>query len=417
VVVAGAVAAAWAGMLSFLPVLALFLLTGVGNGATVGLVRDAGVVWLLAHGVPVSVGSTHVTLVPLVLTTLAGWRVWRAGVHANRAGGGERSRSRRRAVEVGLSVGLTYAVLGGVLAALLTPAGVVVSPVRASVTTGLFAGVFAGLGAVSRSRSWRRLGRSVPPSLFGAVRIGGAASLLMVGAGAAAIGAAVAVRVDDARALLGSYHAGVSGQAGLTLICLAYAPNLAIWATAYLLGPGFALGVGSTVSPAMVALGPVPALPVLAALPRTPVTGLGVALLGVPLLAAVASGVLAGRRSGATIANWSAAESGEKLPGTSGRETVAAADSGRNGAPLAAVGRGTGLPGLFGSAALAGPFAGIILAAAAAMSGGSLGSGRLTTVGPSPWSVGLWATLLVGVGAPVGVAVGRAVRRRPQRSR
>jgi hypothetical protein len=415
VVVAGAVAAAWAGMLSFLPVLALTLLAGVGSGAApANLVRDAGVVWLLAHGVPVTLGSARITLVPLALSALAGWRVWRAGVHANRAGGGERSRSRRRALEVGLSVGLTYALLASVVAALVTPAGVGVSTARTAATTGLFAAVLAGLGAVSRSRSWRRLGRRVPPTVYGMARIGGAASLLILGAGAAAIGAALAVRVGDARDLLGSYHAGVAGQAGLTLVCVAYGPNLAIWAAAYLLGPGFALGVGTTVSPAMVALGPVPALPVLAALPRSPATGLGVLLLGIPLLAAMAAGVVASRTV-ISDPTWSAVAPGEERLGTGERGLAAASDPTGTGAPSVEAGSGSGWPRLLGSAVLAGPFAGVILTIAAATSGGSAGSGRLTTLGPSPWSVGLWGMLLVGVGAPVGAALGRALRRWPRR--
>ena len=51
------------------------------------------------------------------------------------------------------------------------------------------------------------------------------------------------------------------------LLVLLIAPNLAAWGSSYLLGPGFALGSGTVVAPSGVALGPVPAVPVLAAVP------------------------------------------------------------------------------------------------------------------------------------------------------
>ena len=61
------------------------------------------------------------------------------------------------------------------------------------------------------------------------------------------------------------------------------APNLALLGSAYLLGPGFAFGTGTTVSPTAVSLGAVPAFPVLAALPNEgPTPGWLVVLMGVP---------------------------------------------------------------------------------------------------------------------------------------
>ena len=72
---------------------------------------------------------------------------------------------------------------------------------------------------------------------------------------------ALALPGGAAAEMLGSYRAGVLGQAGITVLCLVYLPNLAVWGAAYLLGPGFAVGDGTVVSPGEVLLGPVPALP------------------------------------------------------------------------------------------------------------------------------------------------------------
>ena len=49
-----------------------------------------------------------------------------------------------------------------------------------------------------------------------------------------------------------------------TLATMAVAPNAVLLGGAYLLGPGFAVGTGTVVSPTVVSLGPVPAFPLLA---------------------------------------------------------------------------------------------------------------------------------------------------------
>ena len=108
----------------------------------------------------------------------------------------------------------------------------------------------------------------------------------------------------------------------------------------------------------------------LAALPTGAVSGPGSVLLGIPLIAAMAAGVLLARR----------------------RPTV-------------------GWAGLLGGAALAGPVAGLLLGVLALASGGALGSDRLVDIGPSGWSVGLWGALVVAVGATIGALAARALHR------
>ena len=80
------------------------------------------------------------------------------------------------------------------------------------------------------------------------------------------------------------------------LATVAVAPNAVLFGSAYLLGPGFAVGTGTVVSPSVVALGPVPAFPLLAALPGsgpTPEWAMGV--LAVPVVVGAVGAVLAQR--------------------------------------------------------------------------------------------------------------------------
>lgn len=58
-----------------------------------------------------------------------------------------------------------------------------------------------------------------------------------------------------------SVHAGVLGGIALTIGQLAVLPNLVIWRAPWFIGPGFANGAGSSVTPLGTTLGPIPAIP------------------------------------------------------------------------------------------------------------------------------------------------------------
>ena len=81
----------------------------------------------------------------------------------------------------------------------------------------------------------------------------------------------------------------------MAVASIAYLPNVAVWAAAVTVGPGFAVGTKTSVALGGVHLGAVPALPLLAPLPS------GHALPAVAWLAALApvvAGVVAGRLVG-----------------------------------------------------------------------------------------------------------------------
>lgn len=366
--VAAAVAAVWAAVVSYGAVLALTALATAGSGlGLAGMARLGVGGWLLGHGVVLSVSGERLTLVPLAISVLAGWRLTRAGVHTSRAIGGHRSRSVGPAVAAGAGVGVAYGAVGVGVAVLARAGSTPWEPVRTGVTLALFGAVFALLGAVRHARAGRALGRRIPLVVRDAVRSGFVAVVLIVAAGAGIGGVALALHGGAAAELLGSYQAGFLGQAGITLLCLAYLPNVAVWGAAYLLGPGFAMGTDTLVSPGEVLLGPVPAVPVLAGLPSGPLTGIGPALLGIPLAAGICAGLLLMRRR---RVEWGS---------------------------------------LLGAAALAGPVAGLLLQGAGLAASGALGSGRLGSVGSVTGWVGLLGALVVSVGCVVATIGVRAM--------
>jgi len=188
-------------------------------------------------------------------------------------------------------------------------------------------------------------------------------------------------------ALYEGIHTGVLGGIAVTVAELAFLPNLVIWTGSWLVGPGFAIGAGSSVGPLGTSLGPLPAVPMLGALP----TGdFAFGFLG--LLVPVVVGFLIAVMIRPAIVR--SLEGIAHKPGGMAAATSASAPT----AALALAGIGIGLVG------------GVVLGLLAWVSGGAAGPGRLVEVGPDALSVGLFAALEFGVPAVLGLLVGRPPR-------
>ena len=171
--------------------------------------------------------------------------------------------------------------------------------------------------------------------------------------------------------------------------CVLLVPNGALWAVAYAAGPGFTVGAGTGVSPFGATLGPVPALPLLAALPGdgTPPPAVRAVLL-LPVLAGVLTGWVLGRRLAVP----------DPAGPTAG--TATAEPAGWFAAALSARAARAALRGL-----AAGAIAALVAAVLAALAGGALGPGYLAAVGPSAWRVALALAVEMAVPAALTAAL------------
>jgi hypothetical protein len=329
--------------------------------------------WLVAHHVGFTVrGAGRIGLLPLGLVLLPGALLAMAGRWVVRAGAVTRLRHVGYAA---VALALPYALLAGALAVASRTAVAAPSLLQAVVASFLLALVAGGLGAARGLAPWSRLGSLMPPRPRSIVMgmLGSAA--ILAAAGAVLAGASLAVHLPEVRAASDALAPGVGGAALLLLAQLAYIPNAIIWAMAYTLGPGFAFGAGTVVAPTGSALGAVPLFPMLAALPSGAVpsgagpSGAGpsgwvpVAVLALPYLAGIFAGVVTVR-----IAPTPVIEA----------------------APLWGFAAGTAV--------------GVLAGLAAAFAGGPLGSGRLASVGPSGFQVGLVAILEIGITAALAAA-------------
>lgn len=376
----GALAALQAAVLSLaaltIPAVAAFVATsadpsnqGVAWPQAVGV---GAAVWLLGHGVPVTVAQTTVTLVPLGVTILA---LFTCYASARRSGVATRSAY--------LAAVAAYAV-AAVLVALLAGGGGA-GAARAAVGGLAVGAVGLGAGLLRRPEApaLRTLTRPAWSRAAPWVRVGASAGVLATALLVGVAALLVALWVVAGRATVGDVVHGLNldavGGVVLAVAELAFLPNLVVWAVAWIAGPGFAVGLGSRFAPTEVVPTPLPAVPLLGALPApdvvSPVT------TGAPVLLLVVGGVAGWyihRRVRAERAWHSAAASG-----------VAAAT------------------------------AAVAVALLVTWASGAAGPGRMASVGAHGWAVGGTVGLGVLVGAllvalPTDPAV-RAVLRRPRR--
>ncbi|WP_069387544.1 cell division protein PerM [Cellulosimicrobium cellulans] len=335
---------------------------GWGQSVTV-----ASGLWLLGHGVPLVASGATVTLVPLGLTALALFCCFASA-----------RRSAHTALSAWLAGTATYAVLTfgvAVLAGTTTAWGLVVAAVGGGVlgAVGLGAGILARPDAPTVAEVARLSDRWLPATARLGLRGAVLATSLLVAASALVVAAwVVAGRATTGDIVVGLAPGPVGGLV-LAVAQLAVLPNLVQWATAWLVGPGFSVGEGSTFSASGSEPGALPAVPLLGALPGDDWSSALTAWLPA---AVVVLGVVAGSFV------W------RRLPAATPAGTVRWSD-----VALSLGGVAVG--------------AGLLLGVGTWLGSGSVGPGRFASVGSDPLLVGLLAAVEIGGGATLAVLWGR----------
>ena len=320
--------------------------------------------WLLANHASLAISGGSIGIVPLGLTVGLGALLVRGGRQAARLSGGK---DLFDCLATAFAVALPY----GVIAALLTkPAqSSAVRPQPLQALAGGFALAVgcAFVGALRETGQRAVVLARIPQTARSVMRAALAATTVIVGVGAAIVGAGLAMHAGRAATMMHSLDGGVSASLLMAGVSMAYLPNVAIWGSAMSVGPGFAVGAKTSVTLGGVHLGALPAVPLFAALPAngTPPT-----LARLAIFAPICAGLLAG---------WLLARSRPATPNIDGAWWE------RQRLMDAALGLG------------AGAVAGVLMAILAWLSGGPLGPGRMADIGPSAARVGLAVAFEVGV--------------------
>lgn len=347
-----------------------FLADGGVHGEPRDGLRAAATAWLMAHGSGVHVRGVPVTVLPLGLTLLCAWVTWRFGIRVGESvsghgpdaaalADGERDWTVPAATGLFASAYVLVGVVTGVLAGTATS-----QPAMAPVLLwSLLLAVPLGGTAIAVGSGRASIWMSMAPESARATAY--AAPRMLVGfllVSALAFTVALALDLGAAFNVVSRLHLGTGDAVMFVVLAATLVPNAVLCAGSYLLGPGFMVGTGTLVSPSVVAIGPVPMFPLLAALPDNgPTPPWTPFLVAVPVL----------------VAGLAAYQSHRRYP-------TAEWDQGmlRGG--------------------VAGVLAGVGFALLASIAGGAVGPGRMADVGPLVGQVLVSGIVSFGIGGLLG---------------
>ncbi|MEU9064878.1 DUF6350 family protein [Streptomyces sp. NPDC048430] len=370
-------------------VMVLWISSPYPDSGPAGALHVATGIWLLAHGAELVRADTvgghpaPVGTVPLLLVVLPVWLLHRAA--RDSAETEEKASRGHSAVGAFCAVGAGYLLVALAAAAYARDGALpadrasLAFPVAFVVAAAAAAGVWTARGRpLTPLLVWAplRLQEAAAHSRFRsgaavALRSAAVGVLTLLGGGALLVAVALVWHTGAARESFVGLSGDWAGRISVLLLATALVPNAAMWGAAYGLGPGFALGTESVVTP-LAFTGPpaLPDFPLLAAVPsHGPGTLANWAAVAVPSIAALAVARF--------VARGAVAERGAREEAWGQARTALVAG-------LAALGCGAGA------------------AVLAAVSGGPLGTGALAEFGPVWWLVGPAAlawTAVIGVPA------------------
>ena len=399
----GALESAQAAVISALvvvaPIVMVWATAGFQHGGFDVLARLAGQAWLLIHGVPLLLDtagagsaaqpeSGTLSLIPLGLALIPFLLAWRAGRRLARASYTD------QLWQALLGSWLVYAGFGIATGFVCRTADVGISLWAAAFIPLIPFGLGMVVGARREAGSWSRLigvdavawlsrtsqhSRWAGSYLGSAIKAGSVALMASLAMSAALLAVDLFIHWNLVVAVYEGLDAGAMGGAVLTIVQLGFLPNLVVFALAWISGAGFALGVGSLAGPLGTAVGPLPSVPVFAALPSGSLD-FGFVALVVPALAGALAGWWFLREGENHFDEWLSIK-------IRARWFTAAASTLVLGAVIGSV-------------------AGLLAAGLAWLARGSAGIGRLTEIGPDPLRTALFVAAEVGIGVVIGYAAG-----------
>jgi hypothetical protein len=346
-------------------------------GGASGAVRAGATVWLVAHKAGATFGGGSITIAPLGLTLFLAWCLYRGGRFSARVSGADRTKD----LVVASSVLAGGYGLGALIIALLTSNGSLeVSPLSAFLGAASLAIVAGTAGVLVESGAARDIADATPAGLRDAVPAAVAAVLTVVAIASLVYAVVLAVHFSRVTSMLELLDAGVVGSVVLFAVCLMLLPNVLLYVVSFLAGPGFTLGVGTSIAPTGVTVGNLPALPLLAAVPADGATPSYLLVLTalVPLVAGAVAGLVVARRG------------------------IAAEDSEALGWDAFALRGG-----------MAAVLAGVALLVLMVLAGGAAGPGRMAEVG-IPGALPAAGVLVAGMAIGAAITAAVVAARRPQ---
>lgn len=380
------------------PLVAVYFSGGFLENSFETILQFGGLLWLLIHGVPLEVlnlgpeadpsaVSGILTLLPLGLSLLPFIFCWRAGRRIARA-------SYTDQLWQGLAGAfITYGAIGTGVAFLASSSYAKANLISATFIPLIIAFVGLIFGARREAGSWGRLigvdvaahiSRISPHRRWAGTYVWHVIVAGFIGymAAVAISGILMSITVGlhwaDVANIYQELRPGPIGSFALTLLQLGLIPNAVFWVLSWISGGGFSIGAGSTLSTLETTVGPLPSMPLFAALPSGEAGNQWLFLL-LPVLAGIVAGWYFLRVGENHLEDWFA----RRIPFN-----------------ILSLGVSTLCLAVFTGIA-----AGLVSLAGSWLSSGSLAIGRLTELGPHMWVTAGALALQIGLGTAIGYLV------------
>ena len=268
----------------------------IANSDMTGALGAIASMWLGVHQVPISIGGRELGVMPLLPVLLMVWATARSTARATSA------YSSWLVVRWVVASALGGPLLIAAIAlAVIHDASSVITELQTPSALRAFTSVLVVHALGAAFGVWSRVGRralvasSLPIWLADSLRAAAAGVLALVGLSGLVTAGSLVVHWATMQELYGITES-IWGQFNLTVLSMLYAPNVIVGTSAIAVGSSAHLGF-ATFSSFTVFGGDLPALPILAAVPRPPLGPVWVALLIIGASSGVAVGQQCARRA------------------------------------------------------------------------------------------------------------------------
>lgn len=278
-----AIAALWAAafgvVIAALPVLVIWTLGASGAGSLTVALKAALLAWPISHGVPISITSVSIDVLPLLMVVFPIFLMRRAAIRIFRIVEPEFG----LVIAIAIPVILVNTAISFLLAWLASDDVIAISPIHTVIVVAVISTVAVVLGAMN-VYGFPKL--EIPQSINLGLRVGLLISVLLMVAASALALVMLGLNISSANEVALSVADTRTEKFLIWLLTIGYFPVAMSWGYAWLLGPGVATGIDTASSFAVIDQAALPAIPWLAALPAaTPENGWYVLLVPAVLAA------------------------------------------------------------------------------------------------------------------------------------
>jgi hypothetical protein len=374
--IAGGAAALIGLMISFMLIIAIWLLAAHGTESTIQVVRASAISWQAAHLVPILIGEIPVGILPWGFVAIPAIAIWKSMHWALKSA---QPRNGRQFWLIAVFFSIFYGLISIAVSLVCSTEGLSTDYLDAFVYPTLIALIISIAVLVDYAPSPTQLTDRLPKDFVAALKPGLVAFMILWMLSALVTTVALIIKWNEINAVAGLMAPSSFDRIFLIFLCIGYLPTVMTWTFSFLLGSGVHLGGAAIITTTTATPGALPAFPLLSILP-TEVIPWAQYLVAVPISIGVVIYFLIPREP------WKA--NGESLP-----------------AAISNLVRFSEILRIF--------FAILVLAVCTALvttfSGGPLGVGYLSFIGPDPIEAVNWVIRAVGIAALITLILPRLI--------